>query len=433
MALFTPIVEIAETDTKENLPKEVIKNESIDNNNQFIDQVEFLAVEKIKTEQPDEDLNVFKQTLQKMNRTSKRKRGRPKKIVDVRQFDVLKKPKRKYTKKVCKTAGEIEAPKKKSRKQSSPKKKPLEVIQNEVNYPEDDLLVSPDEHFDLTKLIKCPLCKNDKEWNLNEVKQHYKDDHPGKRLRISRFFGETHPCDICSKEFKSPGSLRDHVETHNNYYYCDICNHSTKKILDHVIHLRVHNPLGFFQCLMCDLTTVDINQITEHVTNHQDVMKYWCDSCKKSFTILQHFQEHENYHTGLKPFDCEFCGKCFLYSRFLHAHKVNMHKEVMNCPNTYQCVICHKIYQHRNSLKLHMNSHTGNFAICDVCGKTLSSKEKLKFHLRTHTGYKPYRYVDVIICVSQVVQIIFFLQLSILRKVLYQKTNLGGTREGAHR
>ncbi|KAJ8943813.1 hypothetical protein NQ318_020885 [Aromia moschata] len=245
-----------------------------------------------------------------------------------------------------------------------------------------------------TRTFKCPLCSKEKqdktERTPKELKEHYKVDHPGKRLRQSRFSLEIHPCDICGKEFKTGGAVKEHIETHSNYFYCEVCNSSHKKILDHIIHLRVHSDAGIFQCLMCEFSTPEINDITDHVNNHEDLLKYWCNTCKKGFQILPWFQEHDNYHTGLKPFDCEFCGKCFLYSRFLHAHKLNMHKEDMNCPSLHECVICKKQYQHKNSLKLHMNSHTGNFSICDICGKMLSSKEKLKFHIRTHTGYKPY-------------------------------------------
>ncbi|KAL1517653.1 hypothetical protein ABEB36_001391 [Hypothenemus hampei] len=377
MAFFTPIVEIAEAKphTKESILTK-IKEEK--------DKLVPLkpAEDDVKTSQEvnAKDIKQEPKLETKEHGGNRRKRGRPKKISSSTEPP---RPKRKYTKKSLLSNSEINQ--KRSRKQTSPRKKPLESLE----FDEEDLLISP-ELLDATKLIKCPICKDDKDWNLKDIKVHYKEIHPGKRLRTSRFFGELHPCDICGKEFKSPGSLKDHLETHNNYYYCEICNHSTKKILDHIIHLRVHNDLAYFQCLMCDFNTEDINAINDHVSNHEDLLKYWCESCKKSFSILQHFQEHDNYHTGLKPFDCEFCGKCFLYSRYLHAHKIHMHKEVVPCPTTYQCVICNKVYQHRNSLKLHMNSHTGNFAICDICGKTLSSKEKLKFHLRTHTGYKPY-------------------------------------------
>lgn len=245
------------------------------------------------------------------------------------------------------------------------------------------------------KCVKCPLClkenKDETEYTAEKLKYHYKQNHPGKRLRHSKLTSsESFPCDICGKEFRSSSAVKDHIETHNNYYFCELCNASQKRLLDYIIHKRAHSDIGLFQCAMCEFQTEDINIITDHVNNHEEAPKYWCQQCKRGFSILPWFTEHDNYHTGLKPFDCEFCGKCFLYSRYLHAHKVNFHTNEINFPSVHECVICHKQYQHKNSLKLHMNTHTGNYSICDICGKMLSSKEKLKFHIRIHTGYKPY-------------------------------------------
>lgn len=278
---------------------------------------------------------------------------------------------------------------------------PLEIKTEIKDEPQDELHNASSEADDFKpaledlKNFKCPLCikeKNDEtEYTVEKLRTHYKQNHPGKRLRHSKFSSsESFPCDICGKEYRSTSAVKDHIETHNNYYFCEFCNASQKRILDYIIHRRAHSETGVFKCAMCDFNTEDINAITEHVNNHEEVPKYWCDQCKKGFTILPWFMEHDNYHTGLKPFDCEFCGKCFLYSRYLHAHKVNFHTEEINFPTLHECVICHKQYQHKNSLKLHMNTHTGNYSICDICGKMLSSKEKLKFHIRIHTGYKPY-------------------------------------------
>lgn len=246
---------------------------------------------------------------------------------------------------------------------------------------------------DDTTTYSCPICKDDVKRTMKELRKHYRDDHQGKRLRWSRISSEMHPCDICGKQFKTSASLKDHMETHNNYFECSDCGANYKKLIEYMIHLRTHSLEGIFNCLMCDFITTEIIEFTNHVNNnHEDTHKYWCDSCKKGFHILTWFQEHDNFHTGLKPFSCNECGKSFLYSRYLSAHKNYLHKDDLGMgPNFHICVICKKQYQHKNSLKLHMNSHTGNYAICDVCGKILSSKEKLKFHMRIHTGYKPFK------------------------------------------
>lgn len=346
----------------------------------------------------------------------KRKRGRPKKINSDSEQHKKKKSKKK-SKDRNKEKKRSKKPKDET-KQLDPK--PIEPVEHLVvksepfedntaveikteikEEPEDDLPVGSSELDDLkpvledVKNFKCPLCvkesKDETEYNCEKLREHYKQKHPGKRLRQSKLSSlESFPCDICGKEFRSASAVKDHIETHNNYYYCEFCNASQKRLLDYIIHKRAHSEIGKFQCAMCEFQTEDINGITDHVNNHDETLRYWCEQCKKGFEILSWFTEHDNYHTGLKPFICEFCDKCFLYSRYLHAHKVNFHTDEVNFPTLHECVICHKQYQHKNSLKLHMNTHTGNYSICDICGKMLSSKEKLKFHIRIHTGYKPY-------------------------------------------
>lgn len=406
MAFFTPIVTINET-PPESSPKTP-------------------KVKKIKIKIEGNEEGVISGEIVKP------KRGRPKKdkvpdVEDPSWCNTSPKKKKKTKKRRSKSSDSEESPKRKSKrnkveitpyeevdtkpiiiKQEPKDEHEIIEIKKEIKEEPTDAIELPvilplsDEDFkalmphdqEEQKKFKCPICEKEKQDETErfpkELKKHYKELHPGKRLRQSRFSNEVHPCDVCGKEFRTNSAVKDHIETHNNYFYCEVCNASQKKILDHIIHLRIHSEEGVFICLMCDFRTEEINQITEHMNNHEDTLKYWCEACKKGFQILPWFQEHDNYHTGLKPFDCEFCGKCFLYSRYLHAHKINMHKEDMSCPSLHECVICKKQYQHKNSLKLHMNSHTGNFSICDICGKMLSSKEKLKFHIRIHTGYKPY-------------------------------------------
>ncbi|RZC32448.1 zinc finger protein 271-like [Asbolus verrucosus] len=196
------------------------------------------------------------------------------------------------------------------------------------------------------------------------------------------------PCDICGKTFKQKAGLKDHMQMHSKYFHCEKCGTTHKQLLDYVTHMRIHSDKMDFQCIFCDYATDNIVEITQHLnTSHVEEKPYTCDICNKHFPIFKWYKEHENDHNNLKPYQCDLCDKNFAYSRYLSVHKALVHK---TNPDLHECVVCKKQYQHKNSLKLHMNSHTGNVSVCDVCGKILSSKEKLKFHLRTHTGYKPF-------------------------------------------
>lgn len=245
---------------------------------------------------------------------------------------------------------------------------------------------------DEERMYTCHLCKDNVKRRESDFRYHFREAHKGRRLRSFNFLNRKFSCDICLKEFKIHKSLKEHLEVHENQFNCEECDVGYKKVLDYVLHMRVHSPNEVFTCIFCDFQTGSIKDVTEHVNaNHDNPAKYICQKCNKGFYIHSWYVEHENIHTGAQPFKCDSCNRKFYYSRFLAAHKRAVHKNtVQNLPSIYECVICKKRYQHKNSLKLHMNVHTGNVTICDICGKTLTSPEKLKFHMRTHTGYKPY-------------------------------------------
>ncbi|KAF2879545.1 hypothetical protein ILUMI_26629 [Ignelater luminosus] len=263
-----------------------------------------------------------------------------------------------------------------------------------ASYREVDKLEDSDEEMEDETKAKfiCHLCKNDMKMSEEELRQHFRIEHKEKRLRLKLHKEDAVRCDLCPKQFRLLKSLKEHMETHSNQFICETCNMNFKKVLDYILHLRLHNSEEVFNCVMCEFKTDSVNDITTHVNClHSQNNQYKCKTCGKEFQMLSWFQEHKNYHNGDKPFECDFCLKKFFYSRYLTAHKNSIHKEDIKLPpNTHECVICNKKYQHKNSLDLHMNVHTGNVAICDICGKILASKEKLRFHMRIHTGYKPF-------------------------------------------
>lgn len=249
-------------------------------------------------------------------------------------------------------------------------------------------LNEPIENDDDEPTYTCHVCKDDIKRRESDFRSHFREMHKGRRLRSFNFTNRKFCCDVCLKEFKIHKSLKEHLEVHENQFNCEECDVGYRKVLDYVLHMRLHSPNEVFTCIFCDFQTNSIKDVTEHVnSNHDNPAKYTCQKCNKGFYIYNWYVEHDNFHTGTQPFKCDLCNKKFFYSRFLAAHKRAVHK---HRPSIYECVICKKRYQHKNSLKLHMNVHTGNVTICDICGKTLTSPEKLKFHMRTHTGYKPY-------------------------------------------
>lgn len=214
-------------------------------------------------------------------------------------------------------------------------------------------------------------------------------------VKKSKAKSRMHSCEVCGKRFKTNQLMKQHVANfHSNIYNCNECSESFNTPLEYSIHIRMHteDTHSKFQCVLCDYETPHIEELKNHLKKCSDrAPRFTCTICKKGFNVRTWYLEHANYHTGDKPFVCEICGKAFIYSRYLSAHRSTQHKFNGEEKKLHHCTLCDKVYQHRNSLAIHMNTHTGNGAVCDICGKLLSSKEKLKFHMRIHSGYKPFK------------------------------------------
>lgn len=205
--------------------------------------------------------------------------------------------------------------------------------------------------------------------------------------------GDYFCCCICMKEFVDKIELDRHANVHvERPYFCEICTKSFKLTQNFLAHMGTHEESKeLHKCDNCDFESSFKLAYDKHIRSHSRE-EYRCELCNKTFPARTWFVEHKNFHTGERPFSCEECGKCFPYSRYLTAHKKSMHPHCyFKEPELNECNICKKRYSHKNSLRLHMKSHTGeNIYLCDICGKSLSSTDKLQLHKRIHTGYKPY-------------------------------------------
>ena len=81
------------------------------------------------------------------------------------------------------------------------------------------------------------------------------------------------------------------------------------------------------------------------------------------------------------PCTYEDCKEVFPSRRALNAHEVEIH-----CPyNIYECEVCHKSLASKQSMKEHMNKHTGNKPhSCSVCHERFRRAGQLSIHKRKH-------------------------------------------------
>ncbi|XP_044764043.1 zinc finger protein 583-like isoform X2 [Coccinella septempunctata] len=243
---------------------------------------------------------------------------------------------------------------------------------------------------------QCMICSEVKK-NKDDLMEHYEiHKSETESLKGSKMVGDYFMCPVCLTDFTSLISYERHVELNHGekQYNCEVCHRAFKNLFSLSVHNNKRHSLEkVYRCAACDFEDEELKELRCHVRNsHEDNVKYRCEICNKGFSSFSWYQEHKNFHTGAMPFECEVCSKSFPYTRYLIAHKKNMHPEMFsNVPINHECEICQKKFAHKKSLVLHLRGHTGESAVlCDMCGKSLSSSEHLKQHLRIHTGYKPH-------------------------------------------
>ncbi|XP_067012466.2 zinc finger protein 271 isoform X2 [Anabrus simplex] len=244
----------------------------------------------------------------------------------------------------------------------------------------------------------CDLC--------GKTFKHVSNLRSHKRSHLDDMVKNRQVCAKCGKGFRSRFHLSEHMNVHNGVrpYSCDICGKHFHKKIQLRQHGSAHSGTQPYKCHICGVKFNRRGNMTQHVKRHEQERKYTCRVCNESFPTLGAVLTHRKKHTELEversiqqqnggddpdqvAFKCEVCGKLLAKKETLNIHMRSHTGEKL-----FECTVCGKKLSNKGTLTYHMRSfHTGERPhTCQFCGDGFLSKEARLVHERIHTGEKPY-------------------------------------------
>ncbi|KAL3276519.1 hypothetical protein HHI36_011896 [Cryptolaemus montrouzieri] len=203
-------------------------------------------------------------------------------------------------------------------------------------------------------------------------------------------------------------SINRDMSSSDNFYNCSTvpleeerlhkCSYCNQKLPSDqfVVHIKQHK-MKIFKCDECKRVFRKINHLNGHrVKAHIKEFPFKCEYCQKGFVIQKNYECHLLLHSKEElPHECSHCLKRFSNPLHLRRHLFR-HTEVGNYSSKYKVLKCHqclKIFANFKEMNLHTCDHEklsmsnsmkqgSNKAKCDICHKFYNSKKLLYIHVR---------------------------------------------------
>ncbi|GFY43169.1 zinc finger protein 26 [Trichonephila inaurata madagascariensis] len=145
----------------------------------------------------------------------------------------------------------------------------------------------------------------------------------------------------------------------------------------------------------CSYSTPSRRQFQKHMLIHSDERPYVCFVCSYSFKRSDNLRQHLLLHSGEKPYACDFCPMRFMHRTLIDSSgKFKGQKFIDNLELgnfnkiRFECLVCPYVTDQYLDIRKHIAGHS-RFK-CTYCDSTFSRKETLKTHMNRHTGEKPF-------------------------------------------
>nr|XP_029131637.1 zinc finger and BTB domain-containing protein 24 [Labrus bergylta]XP_029131639.1 zinc finger and BTB domain-containing protein 24 [Labrus bergylta] len=211
---------------------------------------------------------------------------------------------------------------------------------------------------------------------------------PGKRGRKRKYPIAESPCEECGKVFKNPLFLKIHQRTHTGEkpFRCLVCGKCFTQKNTLLVHQRMHTGEKPFVCTICSKALSTKNSLQEHMNLHEKEKSFSCDKCGKTFTQKRQLKSHYKVHTGKSLPECAQC-----HHKFLDTAQLKKHLRTHTGEKPFTCEICGKCFTAKSTLQTHIRIHRGEKPYdCNVCNKSFSDPSARRRHVASHSGKKPF-------------------------------------------
>ncbi|KAH9518513.1 hypothetical protein Btru_017009 [Bulinus truncatus] len=237
-------------------------------------------------------------------------------------------------------------------------------------------------------------------------------------------------CNLCSKIFKRPAHLTQHMKLHSKPFQCSECPKTFSSNLVLKTHMRTSHPMAQQQpqqhlCHLCDAAFTTSLALNKHIKLHNvGATEYICGMCSEQFKssglLKRHIKDCQgssepiHYVIPIKPNDenqapkrgprkrslvqqpysveqVSISEKIFLDST-AEKDRISVPKDVQNQTMrrgrfANMCSHCPKSFKKPSDLQRHLRIHTGEKPFsCDICHRSFTVKSTLDSHIKTHKG-----------------------------------------------